>query len=964
MRREVLGDNESRHKNVAKKVQNRQYVNGEIILFEGVIDYNSRMKKIKMGSFWRHISFTTDRRRWVFATVLVAVLLVALLFALPIFEDTKVSTCVGTRQERSGVITLEPLVQRFVPMDTRLEYISVRYANCVGQDGTITFVVEDGNGKVLFEETLPISEFENDEYHRYDVDLTVKEEKAYYFKIIAEGVQLNNAPRVWLSNNLKDELRNVEYRGYDPNVRMQTNTELGFKQFRVVPFIVSAVSILVTAFTILLVLGLDEKLRRKACFVIMLTMPLVTFVLAEVLNGNSLTSKKIAAYFINYILYLIIYCLFFAITNKLRFTVLFSNTLIFVLAVVNYYKLEFRGEPLLITDIFSFSTAMNVASEYKIELTPMIIMAGCLFMAATAIVSRFRYSMHTRKTRLILGLFSAVLAFGMVTALFNTDRYSASANSIMKKLGIVNNVWNQPLNYTDNGMLVAITMNAQYLVVEPPAVYSEENFNNIVGQVEQSFGTSMITDKTLSEFLRTRNTSVNPSLKPNIICIMNESYTDFSSIAPLELNVDYSPFIDSLADSSHAITGECYVSTYGGGTANSEFEFLTGNTMLGVPNGSIPYQQYVSEENNGAGSLARILSNMGYETIALHPYLASGWNRPAVYEAMGFDAFYSQDDFENPEFVRSYISDECSYEMIIELYEEHCQMEQETGEQVPWFLFNVTMQNHGSYSKSYTNFEPTVEYLPDPGAYPQAEQYLTVANLSDAAIEELIEYFSNCGEPTVICFFGDHLPSLKDGFYEMLFDVEDTMQLEPEDMQRLYVTDYFVWANYNFVAPEIPHLSLNYLSTLVMQVADLPLTPYQMFLTDMYQHYPVITTFGIRDAQGNFYEDESMINQDLWNYYSVLQYNNLFGEELRNDAFFDFCYGDYLDIRLGNEVFADTLDDELDEDDVDESGEADIAGDLVYGEDGEGDELEDSAEDEAESSAVANTDAVTETIEG
>ena len=826
------------------------------------------------------ISFTKSKVRWTLVGITVAILVTVLLLFLPYFKDERVSSCIGNRGERSGIIFGEPLVQPFVPSGPQINYIEIRYANCDHDEGNVIFQVMDSKNTVLYEKTTPVSELNSDEYYRYEVNLNVKPNKKYRFSVLYDGESEIRAPKVWVSNNIQDECRNVTYPGYDPEVRMQTTTVIAYAQFHYLAFFISLASVLIAGFTALLSLHIDHKKRKAICFAVLGVMPAVTFLLAEILNANSFTAKIPAAYAVNYILYLIIYCFFFAVTNKLRFAVLFSNSLIFLMSLVNFYKLEFRGEPFSLSDFASIKTALNVSSEYEIKLNYIVIMTACLFMLVTAVVSRFRYSVRRKRSRLAVGLVCVSLGALLVFALFDTDRYSTSKNSIMKKLGIVNNVWNQPLNYTDNGMLVAITMNAQYLKVSPPKVYSEKDLKHVEEDVSENFGTNMITDSKLSYNMRRK---VNVDMKPNIICIMNESYSNFYQFDNLKdkLSKPYSPFMDSMTENT--IKGGCYVSTFGGGTANSEFEFLTGNSMTGMPNGSIPYQQYIDSDT---GSLARILKDYGYTALAVHPYLASGWNRPEVYKYMNFDHFYSQDDFEDPEYIRSYISDRCSYEKVVELYEEH-----EKNSDDPLFIFNVTMQNHGSYTKSYANFEPDVAYVKDPGKYPQAEQYFSVARNSDDAVKYLVEYFSKVDEPTVICYFGDHLPSFKDGFYEMLFGVKDMAKVGPEDMQKMYITNYFIWTNYDIPEKEVPAISLNFLSTLVMQVAGLPMTEYQMYLSDLYELYPVVTTMGICDKDGNYIAPKvENLNVDMWNYYSVLEYNNVFGKDSRLAYIFDIPY--------------------------------------------------------------------------
>ncbi|MCQ2534546.1 MAG: sulfatase-like hydrolase/transferase [Clostridia bacterium] len=840
----------------------------------------------KLDKYLKFISITDRKRRFVLAGIVLAVCLLILLLCIPIFGDVRESSCVGNRTERSGVIHGEALVQRFIPTSSKVEYIELHYANCDTDLGYITFTVEDNKGVELYREVVNMSELSGDEYYTYYVNLTLKPNGTYYFKVLAEGMYNYAAPKLWISNNIKDEVRDVIYKGQNPDVRMQSNVTIGYSQFHYNSFFISIGCVILSAFTALLVFRFDDKKRRIFCAVILLLMPVVMYIVVELLNDQSLI-KTPQAMIINYLLYLAIYLFFYSLTNRLRLTVMFSNILIFIIGIVNFYKLEFRGEPFTLSDIVSFKTAMNVASEYKIGIRYMIITAACIFMLIIAVVSRFRYEMKHKRTRVLVGILSVSVAIFLVNSLFNADRYSASKSSIMQKLGIVNNVWNQPKNYSDNGVLVALTMNAKYLVVNPPEMYSEVALDNITADLDATMGCTMSGSRNLSDFYRSRG--VNYDKLPNIICIMDESYSDFSQFENLELSKEFNPFISSL--STNTIKGDCYVSTFGGGTANSEFEFLTGNSMAAMPQGSIPYQQYIDHET---GSIVGILKNLGYGTYALHPYLESGWNRPAVYEYLGFDEFIAVDDFMDPKYIRSYISDECSFDKLIEIYENH---EKENSDE-PFFMFNVTMQNHGSYSKTYVNFTPDVEIVDDPGAYPEAEQYFSVARNTDDAVKNLIEYFENCDEPTIILFFGDHLPSFNDGFYEHIMGVKNTADLSQTEMQNLYITDYFIWANYAIQTPDIGCISLNYLSTLLFEVAGIPLSEYQLFLTNIHRVYPVLTTLGTCDASGEYIGGvESFNKSDLWNYYICLEHNNVFENENRRYWLFDYPFSMSLEMR-------------------------------------------------------------------
>lgn len=218
---------------------------------------------------------------------------------------------------------------------------------------------------------------------------------------------------------------------------------------------------------------------------------------------------------------------------------------------------------------------------------------------------------------------------------------------------------------------------------------------------------------------------------------------EFLSDEVLPVNEDYMPFIHSLQQGAeNTQTGYLNVSVKGGNTANTEFEFLTGDTMAFLPAGSIPYQQYITKDTP---SMASYLKSLGYETYAMHPYYASGWNRDKIYPLLGFDSFYSSTDFYGSTYERGYIDDSSCVDKIIETYEK-----KDAG--TPAFIFNVTMQNHSPYTDGYQNLQGNVTV--DGTVSAQLSEYLTLVKLSDTALEKLIDYFETQDEPTVIVFFG------------------------------------------------------------------------------------------------------------------------------------------------------------------------------------------------------------------
>ena len=230
--------------------------------------------------------------------------------------------------------------------------------------------------------------------------------------------------------------------------------------------------------------------------------------------------------------------------------------------------------------------------------------------------------------------------------------------------------------------------------------------------------------------------------------------------------------------------------------------------------------------------------------------------------------------------LRRFISDSYDFEKVEQLYEQR-----DTSK--PFFLFNVTMQNHGGYDRSYVNFNQEVRITNMMGYYPKAERYLSLLKKSDEALEQLITYFSNVDEPTVIVMFGDHQASVENAFYEELYG-KSLDDLTAEEQQTRYQTPFLIWANYDIDEATLNNISANYLSTLLLQVAGLELTPYNEYLAALYQEIPVIDTVGYRGDDGTVHskDDATSPYADLIHGYDCITYNNLLDTKNRDWSLF------------------------------------------------------------------------------
>ena len=546
---------------------------------------------------------------------------------------------------------------------------------------------------------------------------------------------------------------------------------------------------------------------------------------------------------LNIIMFELIALLLFAAIGRLHVALMAETLFFFLYGLVNYFVLNFRSVPIQPWDLFSIRTAASVADnyEYSLDKQALLVVIGFLVLLLLEFFCRFTLKKGTWKFRIptaavICGM---LIAFG---AMIHSDEI------VQQKLRLYDKLFTPTTISFKNGTALAFVMELRYISVDKPAGYNADTAK-----------------EELEAYAAPEET---PEKTPNIIVIMNEAFSDPSVLADFQTNEDYMPFTHSLMDGAdNTISGWLNVSVLGGNTANTEFEYLTGNTMAFLPAGSIPYQQYITGETP---SMASHLASLGYKTVAMHPYKATGWDRDKVYPFLGFQEAYFLPDYKNPILVRDYVSDKSDYDKIIESYEQ-----KEEGQ--PLFLFNVTMQNHSSYTESFANFQPDIKVEGTESA--ALNNYLSLMKLSDEALQDLIAYFEGQDEETIIVFFGDHQPtnSVVEPVWKLNGKRNST--LTEEEVSRRYKVPFLIWANYEIDEEQDVETSANYLGTKTLEAAGLPMPAYFSYLAAFSQEVPVISANHVDLQDGTFTNAEDQ--ESLLSQYKGYQYYQLFDSSTR-----------------------------------------------------------------------------------
>lgn len=585
-----------------------------------------------------------------------------------------------------------------------------------------------------------------------------------------------------------------------------------------------------------------EKINYKKFIggVLTLVPPAAFFYLLECYTHNPFAEVRAWAQFFNIVLFELIACILFCILGDLRRAYRTEAAAAMIYGVANAYVVRFRTNPIVPWDILSWKTAASVADNYDFMPDMRMIAVSLAFLL---LIVSFRFVKVTCGKFVCPKRWAAGIV-PLVALLVFSD--TLQQEDFQNSHRLYNKLFTPVYMTNVDGIPVTFVMNLAYMSIEKPSGYSVPEAQEIL---------------TLYE----RGNEPEEEL-PNIIVVMDEAFSDLGVLGEFETNQDYMPYLHSLQEGSeNTVTGMLNVSVCGGNTANTEFEFLTGNTMAFLPQGSIPYQQYITGER---GSLASHLRSLGYETAATHPYNATGWERNSVYPWLGFDESVFVDEYVGASRVRKYVSDAACVDKIISLYEQ-----KEGGK--PLFVFNVTMQNHGGYEDSYDNFIENVS-AEEMNSF-ALNQYLSLIKLSDEALETLINYFAGVDEKTVIVFFGDHQPGDAVAAPVLAGNGMSWNALSEEERKLRYQVPYVIWANYDIEEEQNADTSANYLAAEVLKRAGVPTTSYQNFLLELKEEYPILSAVRTRNSAGvenmKITEEEGLMD------YQKLQYYQLFDWE-------------------------------------------------------------------------------------
>ncbi len=478
--------------------------------------------------------------------------------------------------------------------------------------------------------------------------------------------------------------------------------------------------------------------------------------------------------------YIILALIFVALTFLCRRIVVSSlimSGIVICAGIANYFKLLYRKSALVPLDIKQLKDALAVTKEdVTLHLTKEMYMMIVIFILIALILwyirlpEQFRVGGASIKLFLLNGtviIASVLLSVVMVVKVLQNE-------TLMKDWGFKISPSTVNSSYF-NTFFTNFFYMTRYLSMEPPADYDKESMDKI------------------GETLSQNKTSTEIASSPDIILLVAESW-HFLDKYNLQFSED--PFANYKTLAEEGVSGLIFSPYYGGGTANVEYELLTG-----LPSQGGEYSGTVFNDSiyPGFPSITNYYKDSGYETIALHAYTDVLYNRATAYAYLGFDCSYFSDSFENPNYSGNYISDTSCVDKIIELYRGA-----ESADS-PIMIHALTMQGHLTYDMNRLEGEENTIDVEGESYTEEQLQTLSIVSTAfgetDRAIGKLTDYLSNCERDVVLIVVGDHQTPISSEKND-LGVLEQIGVYEQLDLMSVRTTPYLVWTNFEADMPE------------------------------------------------------------------------------------------------------------------------------------------------------------------
>lgn len=525
-----------------------------------------------------------------------------------------------------------------------------------------------------------------------------------------------------------------------------------------------------------------------------------------------------------------------------------------ILAFVGRQKVHYLGDPLYPAD-FLYARQIMELMPLMVRERPFVAVAMVVvgLLGAYALYRAWRFWKHSGKpvdTRYRLARLAIAVP---ALAYFVTIMDYASFSWVRDRLQIVPVMWDQKENYASNGFAIAFALNVPMAKVKAPPLYKDDVLDAITATTPSAVAM--------------------PAEKPDVIMVMSESFWDPTLLPQTKITPDPLPTVRKVR------SGSMFSPEFGGMTANVEFEALTGFSNAFLPYGSIPYQQYVRGQ---VPSLATFFQSQGYETTAIHPFEGWFWNRKHVYDAFGFDRFFSIENLPPMKSRGPLVSDDSMTDEIIKRAD---------ATDRPFFTFAVSLQGHGPYEPNrYRDSKIHVDSVASYKTQLSIQSYSEGVADADRSLKRLVDWANKRKRPTILVFFGDHLPPLNQGYTETGFLKEPVPERReaPAALALHRETPLVIWSNKTGVMKDVGSISPSLIPLKMLETAGIQHPYYTGFLGRVDSKYNVVERHLLVQDDGATTPDWSQEKNidPLINDFRLLQYDAMFGHKRTLDRLF------------------------------------------------------------------------------
>ncbi|MGL9748327.1 LTA synthase family protein [Enterococcus sp. DIV0170] len=540
-------------------------------------------------------------------------------------------------------------------------------------------------------------------------------------------------------------------------------------------------------------------------------------------------------FFLGCFVLLIFYGWLSSFLGSLKAGSVFYTLAVIGVGIANYLKMKYRMEPIYPDDlkmITEFGMIRDMVGVPIFLLFLLLLTAGVVL-----VIFSIKKSLKLKKKKqwIRLGFFLLTSMLLLYIGGFNQQ------GNLLRKAYNKTALWipySQKMNYYNTGFMGGFLYNLPVDAMEKPENYSEAAVKKVTETYEAKQNEEDIE-------------------KPNIVYVMSESFSDPARLKGLEV-YGGDPLQDYRAVADKTYSGQMLSQNYGGGTANIEFEALTGFSMeLFNAQMTTPYTMLVPEFQTFP-SLVSTLKKRGYETTAIHPYNTSMYKRKDVYQTFGFDQFLDESTMKHTDKIENnpYISDEAAYQEIFD------QLEKKNK---PQFLHLVTMQTHMPYENKYDK----LPYVVQGDNSLAVRSYLQDIAYSSEALKAFLERLDELPERTLVVFWGDHLP----GIYSAAVQEENQRHL-------LHETEFLMYDNRHQLNNQQVTTSPFYFAADLFQQGRIQMTGFQTLLVSLQKELPAFEK-GMYYQSGQWFK-EARLNkkqEKLYQDYQMIQYDITAGKQ-------------------------------------------------------------------------------------